>query len=381
MNQYSISLGKVFGIPISIHWTFWILVLWIVYNGYSQGQSPLEVLWYLVFIFAIFFSIGLHELSHALAAKRFGIVTHSITFLPIGGVASLSQIPEDPTEELIITIAGPLVNLILAVSTAIFLSSNGMLTYFIENASKINSINNHNFLFLFLSVNLMLFLFNLIPALPMDGGRIFRSLMAYKIPYSLATKIAVRTAQIFAILFAFLGLLTNPFLIVLAIYVFISAQNEWSEVQSKEILDDYTATDIMMEKFTIFNEDDALLLAATEVIKSQEVTFLVKDEVSITGYFSKNDLIKGLSVCGKNAKLKYIMRINPIWVDYNMKAKEIWEYMIQEGIPMVLVGEQSNLMGVIDLENVKEVIEIHSSKKKFQKKEERLIKKDWALFS
>jgi len=123
MNQYSISLGKVFGIPISIHWTFWILVLWIIISGLTQGETAVELIWHILFIFCVFICIGLHELGHALTARRYGIQTKQITFLPIGGLASLSKIPTKPVEELIVTIMGPMVNVVIAMLLGLLFDS------------------------------------------------------------------------------------------------------------------------------------------------------------------------------------------------------------------------------------------------------------------
>ncbi len=114
MRQFSISLGKILGIQTTIHWTFWILILWIVFTNASQGQGAGDILWYVLFVFAIFGCVVLHELGHAMAARNYGIGTQSITILPIGGVASLEKIPEDPKQELVVAFAGPLVNIIIA---------------------------------------------------------------------------------------------------------------------------------------------------------------------------------------------------------------------------------------------------------------------------
>jgi len=379
MNQYSISLGKVFGIPISIHWTFWILVFWIVITGVSKGESSNELVWYVLFIFAVFACIGLHELGHALTAKRYGIETKKITFLPIGGLASLSKLPKEPNKELMVTIMGPMVNVFIAFALGIYLSVTGQLNYFAENADQYNSIDGSNFLMVLFFTNIALFVFNMVPAFPMDGGRILRALLSMRMGQVRATKIAVQIGQIFAILFVFLGLYTNPFLIIIAIFIIISARSELIAVQSNESLANYTALDIMMRKYTIFREDQLLEAASEEIINGQENIFLVKDNHGIVGYFTKNDIIKGLSKIGKKTSVKKIMNIDLKWVKRRTNASAIWEMMTQDKSPVILVGENAFLEGMINMENLQEWLLIHSSEKKFESKEEKVMSKEWAF--
>ena len=127
MSSFSITIGRLFGIKTTIHWTFWILIAWVVYVNVQQGYQQEEILLYLLLVFAIFACVVLHELGHALAARRYGIDTRSITILPIGGVASLEKMPEDPKQELVVAIAGPMVNVIIAATLFVFLSTTGKL--------------------------------------------------------------------------------------------------------------------------------------------------------------------------------------------------------------------------------------------------------------
>lgn len=379
MKQFSISLGKAFGIPISIHWTFWMLVIWIVFTGVVEGQSVADLLWHVVFVFTVFACVGLHELGHALMAKRYGIQTDSIVFLPIGGVASLSRIPKEPKKELIITLAGPMVNVIIALVIYLILMVTGKLGNIIGQIENITAITSNNLLFMLFMANVMLFLFNLIPALPMDGGRIFRSLLAMKISRVKATKLAVKVGQVFAILFVLLGLFSNPFLIVIAVFILLGAQSELEQVKTSETLSHYASSDLMMQNYTVFNEDQILDVAAKEIIKGQESVFLVRDKIGIVGYFVKNDLIKGLSQIGKNAKLKYILNINLKWVSPDLNATHVYDLMIQEKLPIILVGGNGILEGVINMENLQELVLIDRSQAKFQDKEETSLSKEWAF--
>ena len=379
MKQYSISLRKLFGIPITIHWTFWILIVWIVVNGVMKGQSSSQLLWYVLFVMAIFVCVGLHELGHALAAKRYGIKTHSITFLPIGGVARLMKIPDKPKQELIITIAGPMVNIIIALVLGIVLLLTKRIPFSAENLDLITSINASNFLFMLFLINIMLFIFNMIPAFPMDGGRIFRALLSFVFPRLKATRLAVRVGQGFAIVFVLLGLLYNPFLIVIAIFITLGAQTELQDVKFSKTLDQYKASDLMMRKFEIFNEDQSLYSAVTEILRGQDKVFIVKDDYGITGFFTKNDILKGLSEMGQKTMLKNIMRTNLNWVKENQNGVTIYDLMKKEQLPILLVGDQNQLSGIINFENIQEFIQLQASQKKFLKKEELSFQNEWGI--
>jgi len=379
MKQYSISLRKLFGIPITIHWTFWILIVWIVVNGVMKGQSSSQLLWYVLFVMAIFVCVGLHELGHALAAKRYGIKTHSITFLPIGGVARLMKIPDKPKQELIITIAGPMVNIIIALVLGIVLLLTKRIPFSAENLDLITSINASNFLFMLFLINIMLFIFNMIPAFPMDGGRIFRALLSFVFPRLKATRLAVRVGQGFAIVFVLLGLLYNPFLIVIAIFITLGAQTELQDVKFSKTLDQYKASDLMMRKFEIFNEDQSLYSAVTEILRGQDKVFIVKDDYGPTGFFTKNDILKGLSEMGQKTMLKNIMRTNLNWVKENQNGVTIYDLMKKEQLPILLVGDQNQLSGIINFENIQEFIQLQASQKKFLKKEELSFQNEWGI--
>jgi len=328
---------------------------------------------------AIFVCVGLHELGHALAAKRYGIKTHSITFLPIGGVARLMKIPDKPKQELIITIAGPMVNIIIALVLGIVLLLTKRIPFSAENLDLITSINASNFLFMLFLINIMLFIFNMIPAFPMDGGRIFRALLSFVFPRLKATRLAVRVGQGFAIVFVLLGLLYNPFLIVIAIFITLGAQTELQDVKFSKTLDQYKASDLMMRKFEIFNEDQSLYSAVTEILRGQDKVFIVKDDYGITGFFTKNDILKGLSEMGQKTMLKNIMRTNLNWVKENQNGVTIYDLMKKEQLPILLVGDQNQLSGIINFENIQEFIQLQASQKKFLKKEELLFQNEWGI--
>ena len=218
--SWSIKFARVAGIDLKIHLTFVLFLVWIAFKYYSVGGLA-AARHGVLFILLLFGCVLLHELGHALTAKKFGIGTTDIILLPIGGVARLEGIPNDPKQEFLIAIAGPLVNVLIAILLVFYLGHRsamsgfeGLITPRVAMLSKLAT------------VNIGLVLFNLIPAFPMDGGRILRSILAMRMNYLRATEIAAFIGQALAILFGILGFFGNTFLIFIAFFVFMGAQQE-----------------------------------------------------------------------------------------------------------------------------------------------------------
>jgi stage IV sporulation protein FB len=226
---WSITVARVAGSEIRIHLTFLILLAWIGFSEYLAGGGAAAVDG-VVFIVAVFACVVLHELGHAIAARRYGITTPDITLLPIGGLARLSRIPENPTEEIVIAIAGPLVNVVIA-AALVLLGAH-------VDLSTVGSIEQSEpgFLTRLAAVNIWLVLFNLIPAFPMDGGRVLRALLAYRLGRRRATAIAARIGQGLAFVFGFWGLMSgNVFLVFIGIFVYLAASSEAGDVGMREV--------------------------------------------------------------------------------------------------------------------------------------------------
>jgi Zn-dependent protease len=222
----SIKIASVFGIEVRIHVTFLLLLAWYWFRGYQIAglSSAIQAV---LFILALFACVLLHEFGHAFAARAFGIRTPDITLLPIGGVARLNRIPDTPWQELVVAIAGPLVNVVIAAFLILVIHGTAGLQQVeyledprIELLAKL------------LIINVWLVLFNLIPAFPMDGGRVLRALLAMAMPYARATLIAARIGQGLAIVFGIFGFFGNPFLILIAYFIFVGAQQEAAMAQA-----------------------------------------------------------------------------------------------------------------------------------------------------
>ena len=221
MMGWSISVGRIFGTEVRIHLTFFLLVAWFAASAGARGGQSAAVD-AVVFILAVFACVLAHEFGHVLTARRFGIGTRDITLLPIGGVASIERMPEKPRQELLIALAGPAVNVVIAV--VLFTVFGARL-----DAEKMAATVEDQQIDLVTRLalgNVMLVLFNMIPAFPMDGGRVLRALLSYRLDRSRATRIAATIGQAVAFGLGFLGLFGNPMLLFIALFVFLAASHE-----------------------------------------------------------------------------------------------------------------------------------------------------------
>lgn len=227
MNR-SWRIARIAGIDLSLHWTFLALMVWVVLQGIVTGgwtHGARE----LVMAASLFACIVLHEYGHAFAARFCGIDTLGITLLPIGGVASLERIPRRPRQELFIALAGPAVNVVLLF---LLLLALPMVTW----SGLASQSFFHQIYFRLLLVNGMLIAFNLLPAFPMDGGRVLRALLATRKDYVSATRLATRAGQFVAILLCVAGAIWNPFLIAIALFVALAGEAEYQHVLAEQMM-------------------------------------------------------------------------------------------------------------------------------------------------
>ncbi len=358
----SFKLGKIDEINVYIHWTFSLLILFIVYVNYKAGQNTTQLLWSLLFIACIFLTVFLHELGHALTAKKFGIKTKDITLLPIGGLARLERLPEKPSEELMVAFAGPLVNIVLALGTSLFISLPNSSEEMV--AQLANGVNANNFFLNFYLVNIVLAIFNLIPAFPMDGGRVLRALLSYKLERHVATKIAARIGQILAVGFIFLGFFANPFLIFIGLFVFMGAQIESEYTESKYMLKGYKVRDVLMKQYPTIDYNETLETAVKLMLDSQNKHFLVTQNGIPMGTLNREQIIEGLSKKEEEAELSSIIDKNLILLQADSLLEDVFELVYKHKSTLMLVIENNQLIGTLDTENLLEFILINEVKAK-----------------
>jgi Zn-dependent protease/CBS domain-containing protein len=352
------KLGNVAGIGIYIHWTFAILIIFIIFSNYQSGNNTQQIAWAVLFVLSIFVTVFLHELGHALAAKRYNIKTKDITMLPIGGLARLESIPEKPFEELVVAIAGPAVNIALALFTGLFITLPNTEVLVAELS---NGVNAHNFFLNFLVVNVWLALFNLIPAFPMDGGRVLRALLAMKFERHIATNIAARIGQLLAIGFIFLGFYGNPMLIFIGFFIFLGAQAEAQMVQTKSMLMGYTVKNALIQQYQTIEATEPVSTAVHLLLNSQYKTFLVTQNSYPVGTLNRDDIIRALSQKGDAEPVAFVMDTNLVFIDAHLPLEEAYQQMQQQQANFVLVKENDRFIGIVDNENILEFILVKSA--------------------
>lgn len=356
----SFKLGKVAGIGIFIHWTFTLLILYIIFMNYKSGQNTTQIIWSVVFILCIFSTVLLHELGHALAAKKYNIKTKDITLLPIGGLARLERIPEKPLEELIVAFAGPLVNITLAFITGIFIAIPGTSEQLMVELS--NGVNENNFFLNFFLVNFWLAIFNLIPAFPMDGGRILRALLSFKLQRHIATRISARIGQLLAMGFIIFGFFSSPVLIFIGVFVIIGAQVEADYTESKFLLKGFKVHDVIMKQYLTIDANDTVKTAVELVLDSQDKNFLITEEGIPVGTLNRDQIIMALSKKGDDEFIYNVMDRNLVYLDSDSLLENVFELMQLNKSRLMLVIENNELAGTLDIENLMEFLLIKEVK-------------------
>jgi predicted transcriptional regulator len=267
---------------------------------------------------------------------------------------SLDRIPESPKQELLITIAGPLVNVIIAIFLYFIIPVNEFLHLnFTETFETLMSFTLQNFLFYLFVVNVGLVLFNIIPAFPMDGGRILRALLALKINRLKATKIASNIGQFIALIFLLVGLLYDPWLIIIALFIFIGAYSENKMVQHLALLKGHTVEDAMLLNFTTFQPEDSLDLVVNKLISSTENSFVIVKNDKVKGLLYHQDIINNSN---KNVLVKDIMRTNFKTVISTDALEKIYKLSLDEKNSFIPVIDNNKLVGVIDKINLNEYL-------------------------
>lgn len=353
--KWSLSLGKIAGIRISIHWTFLILMGWIFIMQFQSGHDVRQSILAVILILALFGCVTLHELGHALAAKRFHIMTKSITLLPIGGVAQMEKLPEKPSQELLVALAGPFVNVVIAVILYVWFAAIDQVPFPLQKET-LENLGGMGFWYNLWMANLVLAVFNLIPAFPMDGGRVLRALLSFAYSRERATRIAASIGQFLAILFVFFGIFYNFWWVFIGVFVYLGAGAEAFMEVTKSSLAGKKVRDVMMRHFTPFAPDNTLGQVVEALLNGQEQEFVVMQDEKVTGIITRKELIRGLSQWGKEAPLSNSMIREFIILHPDMDLPEIFQKLMTDGSSVAPVMEDGKLVGIVDRDNINELI-------------------------
>ena len=312
--NWSFKLLKVKGIDIKVHLTFALIIIWAAYRwSISTGLGVQGALFGIVATLLLFFSVTLHELGHSLQAIKFGVKVRDITLMPMGGLSRMEEIPEEPNQEIRIALAGPLVNFAIAallIGVGWVLDARTLLSWE-ELLASLGSASWSGLLAYLTSANLALGLFNLIPAYPMDGGRVLRALLAKKIDHAKATQIAAQIGQGLALLFGLWGFMSGSWtMVIIAILVWLAARQENQDVQVKHTLGETTVDQAMTRSPQTLWVNDSISKGVELTLSTSQADFQVLEWGSnrVAGVLSEADLLRGLQARGSGAAVREVMR-------------------------------------------------------------------------
>lgn len=354
--KWSWKIGEYKGIGVYIHATFLLLIAWLAISHWLHSKDVGSTLAGIGFVLAIFLCVLLHEFGHALTAGKYNIKTRDITLLPIGGVARLERMPDDPRQEFWVALAGPAVNVAIAAAIFVWLSATGDL----QPLDSLGFIGGP-FLQRLMVVNIWLVLFNLLPAFPMDGGRILRAFLAMRIDYARATSIAATIGQGMALIFGFLGFFYNPFLIFIALFVWIGAAQESSMAQMQSSFHGIPVSFAMLTDFRTLHPDDSLVRAVELILSGSQQDFPVVRDGLVVGILTRDKLIAGIGQHGQNYPVSAVMEQEFQTAEASEMLQTAFNRLQGCNCRTMPVLRDGRLQGLLTMENIGELMMIQSA--------------------
>jgi Zn-dependent protease/CBS domain-containing protein len=354
--SWSLNIGRVAGTVVRIHITFIIFLAWIFATNYAAGGLPNA--WNsVIFVLLLFFCVLLHEFGHIFTARAFGVTTPYVTLLPIGGVAQLERIPEEAGQEFLIAIAGPLVNIIIA---GLLILAGADIT-----AARATAVEDMHVSMLdrLADVNIFLALFNLIPAFPMDGGRVLRAALASKLGYVRATEIAARIGQFVAFALGFIGLLYNPILIFIAIFVYLAASSESHMVALRAVSRGVPVSVAMRTQFTTLVPRAHIDEAVHALLQTAQGEFPVVDDAGKPiGVLGRADLIRAIKTLGPDASVADAVGAELPIVGHRATLEQAFKLLQEKSAPAVgVIDGSGKLVGLVTNETIAEMMMLQNA--------------------
>jgi Zn-dependent protease len=352
--KWSLKIGQLAGTVVYVHVTFFVLLAWIgVIHGLEKGSlaAAAEAVGFTMTLFAC---VVLHEFGHAFMARRFGIRTRDIILFPFGGMGRLERIPEVPSQEFLIALAGPAVSVGIAAALFVALRLLGSSPQLEEFATR-----DAPFAERLMFINAGLAIFNLLPAFPMDGGRVLRALLAMRVDYVRATEVAARTGQGIALLFAIVGvLMPNPILVIIALFVWMGAAGEAGLAQIKRALRGKTVETAMRTEFGVLVPDDALAHAAEMAVRHAQSDFPVLVGGRVAGLLTRFDLTRGLSAGDLDRTVGDVMHRTFETVDRSEPLDAVFGRLSQEADKTLLVTDHGRLVGLVSVDDITNILRL-----------------------
>lgn len=363
---WSFKIAQVAGIPIRLHITFFIIILLGAWQWADRTADPVGgALFGAALMLALFLCVTLHELGHSLTARVFGIQTREILLLPLGGVAQLSKNPEQPRQELWIALAGPLVNVAIALILILIglTPQVDLFAYLLDGRGLSEILSSEqslsNFLLWLLSANVSLVLFNLIPAFPLDGGRVLRALLAMWLGFPQATRIASGIGQLVAIGFGIFGLLSGNLLLALvAVFIFVGATQETTVAESKVVLTTRRLGDAYNRHVITLQNGDRLSRVVDYLLTSYQPDFAVLFGKKLLGIVTRDDVLQALATQPHDLYVSEVMRREVLKLDADLTLDAARDQMSEQGVRVAAVYDGENFLGLISMEDMQEAFSV-----------------------
>lgn len=361
--SWSFKIAQISGIAIKVHITFLlILILAAVEWGNITGTAE-GAFFGVVLMLLLFTCVVLHELGHSLVAMRFGIPVREITLLPLGGVAQISKNPEKPIHELLITLAGPAVNVVIAIILWAVLGGAGAFMM-LDGQGLLASLREpslNTLLTWLLAANVTLVVFNMIPAFPLDGGRVLRSLLAMVLGYRIATRIASTIGQVLAIALGVFGLVSgNIILVLIAVFVFFGATQETAVAESKTVLTTLRVGDAYNKHALTLAVGDRVSKAVDYLLTSYQPDFAVMQGNNLLGVAMRNDILRSMTDSTTDSYVTEVMQRDVLKADAAQTLQDVLEAMNQKGTRVAAVYAQNSFMGLVSMDDISEAFAVLS---------------------
>jgi Zn-dependent protease/CBS domain-containing protein len=353
----SFRLARLAGIDIFVHPTFALLLAWVAISSGFQGRTLGAAAEGVALMLALFACIVLHELGHALMARRFGIATKDITLLPIGGMARLERMPERPAQEFLVALAGPAVTFLIAVILFAWLRLSGD-----WQSLESLSVSRGTFVEQVMVANVALLLFNLLPAFPMDGGRVLRAILAARTDYVSATVRAASIGQGIAFLLALVGLFSNLFLVIVAFFIWVAAGEEAAAVQKKSALAGVTVRAAMMTRLQSLTPASTVGEAVELLLSDSQQDFPVLQRGELAGMLTRQRLIGALASHGREAAVGPLMEECPTATP-DEPLEPVLTRLHGTNSRTVAVVDDGRLVGLLTLDNVGELLMVRAAER------------------
>src|SRR5271157_3030822 len=367
MRSWSIPAGRLFGVDIRIHLTFLFLLAFVWFTQ-SVTLGTTGALRGMALVGIIFGCVVLHELGHALVARRNGVAVRSIILLPIGGVTLMEDTGQrnaDPARDIRISVAGPLVNLVIALVSGVFILAF-MPQVKLWAQPFVHAGNLPRALFW---GNLFLGGFNLLPAYPMDGGRILRALLAERMDYVHATRRAVTIGQGFAMLLMMIGLVWNVWLVLIGFFLFLGAQMEDRSVVFQSVLESVRMEQVMLTQFSILSPADTLEDALSKAVHTLQDDFPVVRGMEMVGVINKSRIVDALRRGGNGYVQPAMVRSFEV-AKRNDSLAEAFRKLGGRGLSMIPVVDSGRLVGIVTMQNLMHSMALLAEARRLKRAEE-----------